>query len=72
MRDYKSLAHTHRDCKYHMVFIPKRRRKLLYGNIRKAVGEIFHELAGRKGCEIAEGRLMPDHVPKFSVSNVVG
>ena len=79
MRDFKSLTHTRWDCKYHIVFIPKRRRKLLYGDIRKAMGEIFHELATRKGCKIEEGHLMPDHVhicisipPKYSVSTVVG
>ena len=79
MRDFKSLAHTRWDCKYHIVFIPKRRRKLIYGNIRKMLGEIFHELARRKSCCIEEGHLMGDHVhicisipPKYSVSNVVG
>ena len=79
MRDYKSLAHTRWDCKYHVVFIPKRRRKLLYGLIRKTLGELFHDLANRKNCKIEEGHLMPDHVhmcisvpPKYSVSNVVG
>jgi len=79
MRDYKSLAHTRWDCKYHIVFIPKRRRKLIYGDIRKMLGEIFHELARRKSCKIEEGHLMGDHVhicisipPKYSVSNVVG
>ena len=79
MRDYKSLAHTRWDCKYHVVFIPKRRRKLIYGDLRKMLGEVFHELAKRKDCKIEEGHLMSDHVhmcisiqPKYSVSNVVG
>ena len=79
MRDFKSLAHTRWDCKYHVVFIPKRRRKLIYGKLRKMLGEIFHELASRKDCRIEEGHLMADHVhicisipPKYSVSNVVG
>ena len=79
MRDFKSLAHTRWDCKYHVVFIPKRRRKLIYGKLRKMLGEVFHELAKRKGCRIEEGHLMADHVhmcisipPKYSVSNVVG
>ncbi len=73
------MAHTRWDCKYHVVFIPERRRKLIYGNLRKALGETFHELANRKGCRIEEGYLMADHVhtcisipPKYSVSNVVG
>ncbi|MCW7552045.1 IS200/IS605 family transposase [Endozoicomonas gorgoniicola] len=79
MRDYKSLAHTRWDCKYHIVFIPKRRRKVIYGNLRKFLGEIFHELVRRKGCKILEGHLMSDHVhmcisipPKYPVSHVVG
>ena len=79
MRDYKSLTHTRWDCKYHIVFIPKRRRKLIYGSLRKNLGTMFHELADRKGCQIEEGHLMIGHVhmcisipPKYSVSNVVG
>ncbi|MFK3866239.1 IS200/IS605 family transposase [Pseudoalteromonas rhizosphaerae] len=79
MRDYKSLSHTRWDCKYHIVFIPKKRKMLIYGAIRKHLGETFHELAKRKGVIIEEGHLMKDHVhmclsipPKFAVSNVVG
>ena len=79
MRDYKSLSHTRWDCKYHVVFIPKKRQKLIYGSIRKHLGETFHELAKRKGVIIEEGHLMRDHVhmcisvaPKYAVSNVVG
>ena len=78
-RDFKSLAHTRWDCKYHIVFIPKRRRKLIYGELRRGLGEILHELAQRKECRIEEGHLMADHVhicisipPKYAVSNVVG
>ncbi len=52
MPDYKSLTHTRWDCKYHVVFIPKRRQKVIYGRLRKFLGNIFHELAKRKGCEI--------------------
>ena len=79
MRDYKSLSHARRDCKCHVVFIPKRRQKLIYGSIRKYLGEIFHDLAKRKGIVIEKGHLMKDHVhmcisvpPKYAVSNVVG
>ena len=79
MRDYKSLSHTRWGCKHHIVFIPKKRQKLIYGAIRKHLGEIFHELAKRKGVIIEEGHLMKDHIhiclsipPKFSVSNVFG
>ena len=76
MRDYKSLTHTRWDCKYHIVFIPKKRQKLIYGAIRKHLGDTFHELAK---VIIEEGHLMKDHVhmcisipPKFSVSTIVG
>lgn len=48
MRDYESLAHTHWDCKYHVVFIPKKRGKMIFGKFRRYLGEIFHELAGRE------------------------
>ena len=79
MRDYKSLSHTRWDCKYHVVFIPKRRQKLIFGAIRKHLGEVFHQLANQKGIVIEEGHLMKDYVhmclsipPKYAVSNVVG
>jgi putative transposase len=79
MKDYQSLNHTRWDCKYHVVFIPKRRRKQIYGAIRKYLGEIFHELARQKESKIIEGHLCADHVhmcvsipPKFAVSSVVG
>jgi len=75
----KSLSHSKWECKYHVVFIPKGRRKALYGQLRKHLGEVLHELAGHKECTIEEGHLMPDHVhmmisipPKYSVSQVVG
>ncbi len=74
MDDYKSLSHTKWECKYHVVFIPKCRRKRLYGHVRKHLGEVFRELARRKECEVLEGHLMPDHVhmmiaipPKYAV-----
>ena len=79
MRDYKSLSHTRWDCKYHIVFIPKKRRKMIFGSIRKHLDAVFHDLARQKGVIIEEGHLMPDHVhmclsipPKLAVSNVVG
>ena len=79
MKEYQSLCHTKWDCKYHVVFIPKRRKKLIFGAIRKYLGEILRELAEQKECRIVEGHLMSDHVhicisipPKFSVSNVIG
>ena len=79
MRDYKSLAHTKWDCKYHVVFIPKYRKKVIYGELRKHLGEIFHELASHRECTIEEGHLMGDHIhmcisipPKYAVSKVMG
>ncbi len=74
-----SLNHTKWDCKYHIVFIPKGRRKVLYGQLRAHLGEVLRGLAQHKESRIEEGHLMPDHVhmmiaipPKYSVSNVVG
>ena len=79
MDDFKSLSHTKWECKYHVVFIPKCRRKTLYGALRRHLGEVFQELARRKESVIEEGHLMPDHVhmmiripPKYAVSQVVG
>lgn len=76
---YQSLSHTKWDCKYHIVFVPKNRRKVLYGNVRDRLGPIFKALAKQKECEIVNGRLVLDHVhmlisipPKLSVSSVVG
>ena len=76
---YKNLSHSRWDCNYHIVFIPKYRRKVLYGEIRKELGSVFHELARQKECTIVEGHLMPDHVhmcieipPKHAVASIVG
>jgi putative transposase len=59
---YQSLAHSRWHCKYHVVFVPKRRRKVLCGHMRKALGPIFHELARQKAGRILAGHAMPDHV----------
>jgi putative transposase len=74
-----SLNHTKWECKYHIVFIPKGRRKVLYGQLRTHLTKVFHELAQHKESEIEEGHMMMDHVhmlisipPKYSVSQVVG
>lgn len=79
MDEYESLSHTKWDCKYHVVFIPKCRRKTLYGGLWPHFGEVFKRLAAQKECRIEEGHLMPDHVhmmimipPKYAVSQVVG
>ena len=79
MDDYQSLKHTKWECKYHVVFIPKCRRKILYGKLRRHLGEIFKEWASQKECQIEEGHLKVDHVhmlisvpPKYAVAQVVG
>lgn len=79
MSKYRTLQHSEWECKYHVVFIPKYRRKVLYGTIREYLGETFRRLARQKECEIEEGHLMPDHVhmmisipPKYSVAQVIG
>jgi len=79
MNEYQSLSHTRWECKYHVVFIPKGRRKALFGQIRKELGEVFRQLAEQRESRIEEGHLMPDHVhmmisipPKCAVSQVVG
>ena len=79
MEDYRSLSHTKWQCKYHIVFIPKYRKRQLHGVVRKHLGEVFHRLAKHKECWIEEGHVMPDHVhmlmnvpPKLAVSSVVG
>lgn len=79
MDEYESLSHTKWECKYHVVFIPKCRRRTLYVELRQHVGEVFRRLAGQKGSRIEEGHLMVDHVymmnaipPKCAVSQVAG
>ena len=79
MDKIESLNHTKWECKYHVVFIPKCRRKVLYGELRKELGEVFRALAQHKESRIEEGHLMADHVhmmiailPKYAVSQVVG
>jgi REP-associated tyrosine transposase len=79
MDEYNSLNHTKWECKYHVVFIPKCRRKVLYGQLRRNLGEVFRTLTEQKESRIEEGHLMPDHVhmmisipPKYSVAQVVG
>ena len=75
----ENLKHTRWECKYHVVFIPKYRRKVMYGSIRQDLGSIIRELAQQKESRVEEGHLMADHVhimlsvpPKYSVSGVVG
>ena len=79
MDDYASLSHTKWECKYHVVFIPKCRRKALYGEVRRELGALFRTLAEQKESAVEEGHLCPDHVhmllsipPKYAVAQVVG
>ena len=76
---YKSLSHSKWDCKYHLVFVPKYRKKKMYGDIREFLRIVFHELADQKKCEIISGSLVQDHVhmlihipPKYAVAEIVG
>jgi putative transposase len=79
MDEHESLNHSKWGCKYHVVFIPKCRRKTLYVQLRKYLGKVFRKLAEQKASRIEEGHLMPDHVhmmisipPKYAVSQVIG
>ena len=79
MHDWRSLSHVRWECKYHVVFIPKYRRKVLYGKLRRRIGLILRELCRQRGIELLEGHLMPDHVhmllsipPKYSVAHTIG
>ena len=76
---YASLSHSKWECKYHIVFVPKFRKKVLYGNIREFLKHTFHELARQKGCKIVGGHIVQDHIhmilsvpPKYAVSAVIG
>ncbi len=76
---YESLSHSKWDCKYHKVYVPKGRKKDLYGKIRGYLGPLFHELAAQRNSQIMEGHMVQDHVhmlirmpPKYAVAEVVG
>ena len=79
MDTFESLSHSVWECKYHVVFIPKCRRRTLYGTLRPHLGEVFRKLAVQKESRVEEGHLLADHVhmliaipPKYAVSQVVG
>lgn len=79
IKEHARLNHSVWECKYHVGFIPKYRKKILFEGIRKELGPIFRNLAQQKGCEILEGHIMPDHVhmlisvpPKYALSSVIG
>ena len=79
MHDWTSLSHVRWDCKYHIVFVPKYRKKKLYGKFRLRVGEILRNLCRQRGVDLLEGHLMPDHIhmclrfpSKYSISFAIG
>jgi putative transposase len=79
MHEWQSLSHVRWDCKYHVVIIPKYRRKVFYGRLRRQIGTILRDLCRQRGIELLEGHAMPDHIhlclsipPKYSVAFVVG
>jgi len=79
MEDFESLAHVRWECKYHVVFIPKYRRKVIFGKLRESVGRILRDLCDQKGIGLLEGHAMSDHVhlclsipPKYSVAYTIG
>ena len=79
MRDWQGQSHVKWYCKYHVVFVPKYRRRSIYGSLRRQIGGILRELCRQHGVEIVEGHAMSDHIhlclsipPKFSVANTVG
>ena len=79
MHEWQSLSHVKWECKYHVVFVPKCRKKLLYGKLRLQIGPILRELCRQKEVELVEGHAMPDHMhlclrvpPKYSIAYVVG
>ena len=79
MHEWQSLSHVRWECKYHVVIIPKYRRKVFYGKLRREIGKILRELCRQKGVELLEGHTCPDHIhmclgipPKYSVSHTIG
>ena len=79
MHDWRSMSHVRWDCKYHVVFIPKYRKKSMFGSRRNEIGRILRQLCEQRGVDLVEGHVMPDHVhmclsipPKFSVSHTIG
>ena len=79
MHDWRSLSHVRWECKYHVVIIPKYRKKVFYGKARQRIGEILRDLCKQRGIELIEGHAVSDHIhlclsipPKYSVANTVG
>ena len=79
MHEWETLSHVRWDCKYHVVFVPKYRKKVIYGKLRAKIGKMLRELCRQKGVELLEGHAVLDHIhvclsipPKYSVSQVIG
>jgi putative transposase len=79
MHEWESLSHVKWECKYHVVIVPKYRRKVIYGQWKKAIGSILRELCRQKGVELLDGHLMRDHIhmclsvpPKYSIAHTIG
>jgi len=79
MHEWESLSHVKWECKYHVVIVPKYRRKVIYGQWKQAIGAILRELCRQKGIELLDGNLRPDHIhmclsvpPKFSIAHTIG
>ena len=79
MTDWKSQAHVKWECKYHVVILPKYRKKVIYGNVRRRIGEILRQLCQQRGVQMEEGKAMPDHIhmllsvpPKYSFAMTMG
>ncbi len=79
MHEWQNLSHVRWECKYHVVIIPKYRRKVFYGRLRRRIGQILRELCRQRGIELLEGHAKPDHVhmclripPQYSVANTIG
>ena len=79
MKDWRSQAHVKWECKYHVVIVPKYRRKKIFGSLRKQIGVILRDLCRQKGVELVEGKAMPDHIhlllsvpPKYSIAMTMG
>ena len=79
MKDWQSQAHVRWDCKYHVVILPKYRRKVLYGKMRRGIGQILRDLCRQKNIELVEGKAMPDHIhmllsvpPRYSIAMTIG
>ena len=79
MREWQSQSHVRWYCRYHIVIVPKYRKKMIFGQLRKEIGGVLRELCRQEGVELVEGHAMPDHVhlclsipPKYSVAHTVG